>query len=44
MKAHLSPLPTVPDLEPEEAATRLEHLVSENDAPGKKGAGIPAQG
>ena len=44
LKAHLSPLPTVPDVEPEEAATRLEHLVSENDAPGKKGAGTPAQG
>jgi len=37
LKAHLSPLPTVPDLEPEEATARLEHLAQENDAPGKKG-------
>jgi len=43
LKAQLSPLPAVPDLEPEEAATRLEHLVPENDAPGKKGALIPTQ-
>ncbi|MDH4135240.1 MAG: hypothetical protein OEW09_00785 [Anaerolineae bacterium] len=44
LKAHLSPLPAVPDLRPEEAATRLEHLVLENDAPEKKGAGTLARG
>lgn len=38
LKDHLSPLPAVPDLEPEEATARLERLVTQNSAPGKKGA------
>lgn len=41
LQDRLCSLPAMPDLEPEVAAARIEHLVPENDALGKKG---PRQG
>ena len=41
LKEHLSPLPSVPDLDTEEAAERIEHLVAQEGTPGKKGAWTP---
>lgn len=38
LKEHLSPLPSVPDLNVAEAAERIEHLVMRQSTPGKKGA------
>jgi hypothetical protein len=36
LRDRLSALPSIPDLEPEEAQVRIEHLVSPSDAGGKK--------
>ena len=38
LRDHLCTLPSIPDLEPEEARTRIEHLVSKSDASGEKRA------
>ena len=41
LKEHLSPLPSVPDLDAEEAAERMEHLVAQTGTLGKKGGWKP---
>lgn len=38
LKEHLSPLPSVPDLDADEAAERMEHLVVQEGTPEKRGA------
>lgn len=38
LKEHLSPLPSVPEIEAEEAIERMEHLVGKEGPLGKKGA------
>jgi len=38
LKEHLSPLPSVPDLDAEQAVERMEQLVTQKDTLGKKGA------
>jgi hypothetical protein len=38
LKEHLSPLPSVPEIEAGEAIERMEHLVGQEDPLGKKGA------
>jgi hypothetical protein len=38
LRDHLCALPSIPDLEPEKATARIEHLVSKSDVSGKKRA------
>ena len=38
LKEHLSPLPSVPNVDEEEATERIEHLVVQEGTPGKRGA------